>query len=134
MLRVRGQLMPTRAKPSDPIVILQALDARRVAYVVVGALGRVIHGSDESSTASTSSRRFARRTSAVSNSRSRTSKRASPTVNSFEPTRVSSKLVPEPAGTRGYDDLRRGSTRDRSDGASARQSPRSATSCGCSAR
>ena len=31
----------------DPIALLQALDRHRVSYVVVGALGRVIHGSDE---------------------------------------------------------------------------------------
>ncbi len=31
----------------DPIEILRALDRRRVAYIVVGALGRVIQGSDE---------------------------------------------------------------------------------------
>jgi hypothetical protein len=31
----------------DPIAALKALDRQRVAYVVVGGLGRVIHGSDE---------------------------------------------------------------------------------------
>ena len=31
----------------DPIAILRALDQRRVAYIVIGALGRVIQGSDE---------------------------------------------------------------------------------------
>ena len=36
-----------RSDPFDPIAILQALDDRRVRYVVVGALGRVILGSDE---------------------------------------------------------------------------------------
>jgi hypothetical protein len=38
--------MPT-PEPFDPIAILQALDTRGVDYIVVGALGRVIHGSDE---------------------------------------------------------------------------------------
>lgn len=31
----------------DPLGILRALDQRRVAYIVIGALGRVIQGSDE---------------------------------------------------------------------------------------
>jgi hypothetical protein len=31
----------------DPIAVLQALDRHRVSYIVIGALGRVIHGSDE---------------------------------------------------------------------------------------
>ena len=31
----------------DPVAILRALDQRRVAYIVIGALGRVIQGSDE---------------------------------------------------------------------------------------
>ena len=35
------------AEQFDPIAALQALDRQRVAYVVVGGLGRVIHGSDE---------------------------------------------------------------------------------------
>src|SRR5215471_3777209 len=36
-----------RSDPFDPIAALQALDERSVRYVVVGALGRVILGSDE---------------------------------------------------------------------------------------
>src|SRR5262245_64576377 len=35
------------ADPFDPIAVLQALDQHRVSYVVVGALARVLHGSDE---------------------------------------------------------------------------------------
>ena len=31
----------------DPYALLQALEEQRVTYVVVGALGRVLHGSDE---------------------------------------------------------------------------------------
>ena len=40
------RLMP-EADPFDPIAVLQALDRHRVSYVVIGGLGRVIHGSDE---------------------------------------------------------------------------------------
>ena len=40
------------------------------------------------------------------------------------------KIVPEPEGTRGYDDIRRAATRSGAD--SARQSPRSATWRACS--
>ncbi len=31
----------------DPYALLQALERQRVTYIVIGALGRVIHGSDE---------------------------------------------------------------------------------------
>src|SRR5437899_926500 len=31
----------------DPYALLEALERRRVTYIVVGALGRVLHGSDE---------------------------------------------------------------------------------------
>jgi len=31
----------------DPIAVMQALDRQRVTYIVIGGLGRVIHGSDE---------------------------------------------------------------------------------------
>ena len=33
--------------PFDPYALLEALERQRVTYVVVGALGRVLHGSDE---------------------------------------------------------------------------------------
>ena len=35
------------AEAFDPIAVLQALDDQRVTYIVIGGLGRVIHGSDE---------------------------------------------------------------------------------------
>ena len=35
------------AEVFDPIAVLQALDDQRVTYIVIGGLGRVIHGSDE---------------------------------------------------------------------------------------
>ncbi len=31
----------------DPIPVMRALERQRVTYIVIGALGRVIHGSDE---------------------------------------------------------------------------------------
>ncbi len=47
MLKSPRRSLMARSDPFDPIAILQALDERRVRYVVVGALGRVILGSDE---------------------------------------------------------------------------------------
>ena len=113
-------------EPFDPIAILQALDEQRVTYVVVGALGRVIHGSDEltdgvdvvPSPKEENLRRLglaldglnARRTDgkplALDNDL------AGQPVLDLHTDAGELKIVPEPAGTRGYDDLRRGATRE----------------------
>ena len=109
----------------DPIAALQALDRRRVTYVVVGALGRVIQGSDEltdgldivPSTRSESLRRLALALEDL-NARRTDGKRlvveqlADTAVLELETDAGKLKVVPEPAGTRGYDDLRRASNRE----------------------
>jgi hypothetical protein len=117
--------MPTR-EAFDPIAMFQALDGARVAYVVIGALGRVIQGSDEvtdgldivPSTRDENLRRLGLALEALS-ARTPDGKApameqdlASQPVVELRTDAGELKLVAEPAGTRGYDDLRRGSTRE----------------------
>ena len=110
----------------DPIAVLQALDRRRVTYIVIGALGRVIQGSDEvtdgvdivPSTREGSLRRLglaledldARR--ADGKQPSLEENLAIEPVLELQTDAGEMKIVPEPAGTRGYDDLRRDATRE----------------------
>ena len=110
----------------DPFALMQALDRHRVRYIVIGAVGRVIRGSGELTEASTSSRCSARRTCAGSVWPSTRSTRAGPTAASttwsrslaaapvleLQTDRGQLKIVSEPAGTRGYDDLRRAASRE----------------------
>ncbi|HEV3403948.1 MAG TPA: hypothetical protein VG073_06630 [Gaiellaceae bacterium] len=110
-----------RTDPFDPIAILQALDAHRVRYVVVGALGRVIHGSDELTDG----------IDIVPSPREENVRRLGLVLDELHAGRVDGKplalgadlqrdptldlssdagelkIVLEPAGTQGYDDLRR---------------------------
>jgi hypothetical protein len=110
----------------DPIAVLQALDAEGVRYVVVGALGRVIHGSPEltdgidivPSMKDENLRRLeqaldqlkARRADGKPLKLDRDLSRAP--VLELRTSAGELQLVPEPAGTRGYDDLRRGASRE----------------------
>jgi hypothetical protein len=110
----------------DPIAVLQALDRQRVTYIVIGALGRVISGSDEltdgidivPSTREENLRRLglalddlnAGRTDGRRPSLERDLARSP--VLELHTDHGELKIVPEPAGTRGYDDLRRAATRE----------------------
>ena len=110
----------------DPIAVLQALDRQRVTYIVIGALGRVISGSDEltdgidivPSTREENLRRLgvalddlnAQRTDGRRRSLERDLARSP--VLELQTDHGELKIVPEPAGTRGYDDLRRAATRE----------------------
>ncbi len=112
--------------PFDPIAVLQALDAEGVRYVVVGALGRVIHGSPEltdgidivPSLKDENLRRLehaldelkARRVDGKPLKLERALSREP--VLELRTTAGELKLVAEPVGTRGYDDLRRGASRE----------------------
>ena len=110
----------------DPYALLQALERQRVTYIVVGALGRVLHGSDEVTDGldivpSMRDENLRRLGLAVDELHARRSdgKRL---VFERDLTRQPAlelqtdagelKIVPEPAGTRGYDDLRRRATRE----------------------
>lgn len=110
----------------DPYRALQALDRHRVTFIVIGALGRVIHGSDELTDGidivpSTREENLRRLALALDDLNARRQDGNAPTLErdlAREPvleldTDVGElKLVPEPAGTRGYDDLRRRANRE----------------------
>lgn len=109
-----------------PIAALRALDERRVAYVVIGGLGRVIQGSTELTDGTDivpSLREENLRKLALAledlNARRPDGKAlrleedlAREPLLELETDAGEVKIVPEPAGTRGYDDLRRASRRE----------------------
>lgn len=119
MARPRGDVF-------DPIEILRALDRRRVAYIVIGALGRVIQGSDEVTggidiVPSTREENLRNLVLALEDLNARGAEGkplaleqglANEPVLELETDAGELKIVPEPAGTRGYDDLRRDATRE----------------------
>jgi hypothetical protein len=97
----------------DPYAILDALERHQVAYIVIGGLARVLHGTDEVT-------RGADITPAIRPSNLRRLQTAlddlgvtAATESLTAPVRVLTtphgelKVVPEPAGTGGYPDLRR---------------------------
>jgi hypothetical protein len=110
----------------DPIAVLRALDRRRVAYVVVSGLGRGIEGSPERTEGtdivpSTREENLGRLKLALADLNARHPNRielrveeslASEPVLALETDAGELKVVPEPAGTRGYDDLRRAARRE----------------------
>lgn len=108
----------------DPIGLLRALDRRRVAYIVIGALGRVIQGSGEVTDGldivpSTRPRNLERLTLALADLSASgatdddlaAALDATP-VLALETEHGSLRVVAEPAGTRGYEDLRRAASRE----------------------
>jgi hypothetical protein len=105
----------------DPYTLLETLERHRVGYVVIGGLGRVLHGSDETtdgvdicpSTHPDSLRRLGLALDDL-NARTKDGKPAlaerdlvGRSVLELETDAGELKIVTEPAGTRGYDDLRR---------------------------
>jgi hypothetical protein len=116
--------MPPATGPRfDPIGIFKALDRARVTYIVVGGLARVLQGTDELTNGVDivpamreqnlrrldvaleelkARRRGAKKTLAL----------ADVDVLDLETELGELKIVPEPAGTRGYDDLRRAASRE----------------------
>jgi hypothetical protein len=114
------------ADPFDPIAVLQALDRHGVSYVVVGALARVIQGSDELTDGidvvpSMKDENVRRLGDALTDlDARRVDGRALLLDRDLAPAGVLElwtsagelKLVPEPVGTAGYDDLRRGASRE----------------------
>lgn len=113
-------------EPFDPIAVLRALDRRRVAYIVIGGLGRVIQGSPgltDGTDIVPSLREDNVQKLALAledlNARRSDGKRlrldedlARGPLVELTSDAGELKIVPEPAGTRGYDDLRRAATRE----------------------
>lgn len=107
----------------DPIALLAALDRHRVTYIVIGAFARVVQGAEE----------MTRGVDIVPSTRDENLRRLDATLGeihsvpavdrtldsgSLHPIRVLTtdhgelKVVPQPSGTGGYDDLRRAATRE----------------------
>jgi hypothetical protein len=114
------------AEHFDPYEVLQTLERHRVTYVVIGGLGRVIHGSTEltdgidivPSTREENLRRLGLALEEL-NARRRDGKQPALErdlvgrgVLELRTEAGELKIVPEPAGTRGYDDLRRRAVRE----------------------
>lgn len=111
----------------DPYGLLQALERHRVAYVVVGGFARIVQGTEELThgldiTPSLREENLHRLELAL---RDVDARRSDGRALSLEPAALAAesvhelstkygqlKLVPEPAGTRGYDDLRRAASRE----------------------
>lgn len=116
--------MPPATEPEfDPIGIFKALDRARVTYIVIGGLARVLQGTDELTNGvdivpAMREENLRRLDVALGelNARRRDGKKnlalANVDVLDLETDLGELKIVPEPAGTRGYDDLRRAATRE----------------------
>ena len=108
----------------DPLGLLATLDRHRVAYIVVGAFARVVQGAEE----------VTRGVDVVPSMKPENLRRLDAALRDLEARRADGreisaddlcdepiaelvtargelKVVPEPAGTRGYEDLRRAATR-----------------------
>jgi hypothetical protein len=111
----------------DPYGLLQALERQRVTYVVIGGFARIVQGTEEMTygldlTPSLREQNLERLERALHEvdathadgrelSLDPEALAAEP-VHTLETRYGELKLVPEPAGTRGYDDLRRAATRE----------------------
>jgi hypothetical protein len=109
----------------DPYGLLRALDDRGVAYIVIGGFARVLQGTEELTwgldvVPSMRPENLPRLEAAIDDLDARRADGkplragtlASDHVVALETEHGELKLVPEPAGTRGYDDLRRAATRE----------------------
>ena len=105
----------------DPYALLQALERQRVTYVVIGGLGRVLHGSGEVTDGldivpSTREENLRRLGLALGELNARRPDGKPPVLErdladsrvlELETEAGELKIVPQPSGTQGYDDLRR---------------------------
>lgn len=111
----------------DPYAILHTLDRNRVTYIMIGAFARVIQGADEVTDGldivpSMRPQNLPRLEAALQDlgAQRADGKKLSIDERSFKNEPVLElmtdqgevKIVPEPVGTGGYDDLRRASTRE----------------------
>jgi hypothetical protein len=111
----------------DPYGVLQALEQHRVKYVVIGGFARVLRGTEEITRGidivpSSRGDNLRRLDEALQEIESKP--RSGRELEHFETTTIEQpmvelvteygelKLVPNPSGTRGYDDLRRAARRE----------------------
>jgi hypothetical protein len=106
--------MSERLGAFDPYAILHALDGARVEFVVIGALARILHGSDEATagvdlTPSPRPANAERLEEALSRLEAveASDEPSEPGVRAFRTPAGTIRCVETPAGTRGYSDLRR---------------------------
>jgi hypothetical protein len=101
--------------PFDPYAILGALERHQVAYVLIGGLARVLHGSDEVThgvdiTPAIRPSNFQRLRAALEDLDVAVADSLEAPI-ALATSAGELKLIPEPAGTSGYPDLRRRSER-----------------------
>jgi hypothetical protein len=113
-----------RASSFDPYALLAALQARGVSFVVIGAFARVIHGTGEVTdgldvTPSMREENLSRLAKALDDLDARRADgkeldlaRVRNPLIELDTRAGELKLAPEPAGSRGYDDLRRHASRE----------------------
>lgn len=110
--------MSDRDPRFDPIALLKTLDRHRVSYIVIGAIARIIHGADEVTSGldivpSPREENLRRLQAAIEELGADLKLRGSEPVATILNTDAGElRIVPEPTGTRGYDDLRRAATRE----------------------
>mgnify|MGYP000415608134 CR=1 FL=1 len=119
--------MPESGARFDPYALLQALDRQRVTYVVIGGFARIVQGTEEMTygldiTPSLREQNLERLERALEEIDAKRvdgktlrldgDALAATPVHELETRYGQLKLVPEPAGTRGYDDLRRAAARE----------------------
>src|SRR4051794_7277072 len=127
----------SRRAAFDPYALFAALERERVGYVVVGGFARVVHGSAEMtdrldivpSLHPENLRRLARALEALGADEPALADRLGSDEPVTKRTRAGElRLVPEPWGTRGYDDLRIRANRENL-GQGARPAIASAVDC-----
>jgi hypothetical protein len=111
----------------DPLGLLATLDRHRVAYIVIGAFGRVVQGAEEMTRGvdivpSTKHENLRRLEAALADLDAHRvdgqevdleqQRDADERIVELSTARGELKIVTEPTGTRGYDDLRRAATRE----------------------
>ena len=101
----------------DPYALLETLDRHRVTYIIIGGFARVIQGSDEITRGldivpSTRSENLRRLTDALVELGAPGVEPSAEEPLALSTTRGHLRIVPVPAGTRGFDDLRRAANRE----------------------
>jgi len=105
----------SKEPPFDPYALLAALERERVSYVVVGAFARVVHGTAETtdgldvvpSLREENLRRLGRALEELEAPEPALAEALATSEPVAARTRAGElRIVPEPWGTRGYDDLR----------------------------
>jgi hypothetical protein len=116
--------MAEAGRKFDPLAVLATLDRHRVAYIVTGGFARIVRGTEEITRGidivpSTKPDNLRKLEQALRDLGARSADGQEPAADDFLggsvellSDRGEIKIVAEPVGTRGYDDLRRAATRE----------------------